>query len=104
MKTLMLLILLAFSIYCYYSSPAPTAKVGDTIAQPAQNPVVVREIIVVPAPSYQERWKTGPNAYTDLKTGPNAQVNFEPFAPNEQAHWNDTPRYTVTSGNRLPRR
>ena len=33
-----------------------------------------------------------PNAKTDLAMGPNAQTAFEPFAPNEQATWNQDSR------------
>jgi hypothetical protein len=98
MKTLALLALLAASIYYYYSSPGAASTVADATSQPAQNRVVAREIIVAPAPSSHDRWKTGPNAFTDLKTGPNAQVTFEPFLPDEQANWNLTPGYTIVSG------
>jgi hypothetical protein len=98
MKTLLLLVVLAASIYYYHGSAQPASTVRDTAAQPAANRVVAKEIIVAPAPSSRDRWKTGPNAYTDLKTGPNAQVTFEPFAPSEQATWNQTPGYTIVSG------
>jgi hypothetical protein len=92
MKTLLLIALLAALVYyrCHSSTPVSTAA-SDTIAH-------TREIIVAPAPSYHDRWKTGPNAQTDLKTGPNAQVTFEPFLPNEQANWNPNPGYTIVSG------
>ncbi len=50
-----------------------------------------------------ERWKTGPNAQTDLKTGPNAQVDFAPFSPSEMATWNKSSGYTIVSGVSLRR-
>jgi hypothetical protein len=99
MKTLALLALLAASIY-YYHPFKPASTVSDTAAEPAPNHVVAKEIIVAPAPSYKDRWKTGPSAYTDLKTGPNAQVTFEPFLPDAQATWNQNQAcgYTSASG------
>jgi hypothetical protein len=96
MKTLLLLALLAASIYYYHGSPKAASTVTDTVAQPDR--VVAKEIIVAPAPSYRDRWKTGPNAFTDLKTGPNTQVTFEPFLPNEQANWNQSRGCTMVSG------
>ena len=100
MKQPLLLALLAVSTYFYFrNSASPTSEVGNTIsAQPASNTVAAQAAIIVAAPSSYNRWKTGPNAQTDLKTGPNAQTDFEPFAPNEQATWNQTPGYTITAG------
>jgi hypothetical protein len=99
MEPPLLFAMLAVSTYFYFHNPAsPTPAVGKPIAaQPSRNTV---PIIVAAASSYN-RWKTGPNAQTDLKTGPNAQTNFEPFAPNEQATWNQTPGYTIVSGRRM---
>jgi hypothetical protein len=109
MKTLALLAALAALIYYHgFSNPASTAT--DTAAQPRPGRVVAREIVGAPAPSYHDRWKTGPNAFTDLKptstdlkTGPNAQVTFEPFLPDEQANWNPNPGYTIVSGAKVRR-
>ncbi len=99
MKTLLLLTLLAAAIYYHQGSPKPVSTASNAVvAQPTSDRVVAKEIVVAPAPSYSDRWKTGPNAFTDLKTGPNAQVTFEPFAPSEQATWNQTPGYTIISG------
>jgi hypothetical protein len=98
MKIFLLFALLAGSLYYYQGSPKPAATATDavnTVSQSASNRVAAKEIVVVPAPSYRDRWKT---ACTDLKTGPNAQVTFEPFLPNEQANWNQTPGYTIVAG------
>lgn len=96
MKQPLVLALLAVSTYFYFhNSASPTPAVGKTTsAQPSSNTVGV----TVAAPSSYNRWKTGPNAQTDLKTGPNAQTNFEPFAPNEQATWNQNPGCTMVGG------
>lgn len=97
MKTLSLLAVLAALIYFHEGAPNSASKVTDTVAKPASNHIVAREIVVVPAPSYQDRWKI---ACTDLKTGPNAQVTFAPFLPDSQANWNrnQSPGYTSISG------
>jgi hypothetical protein len=106
MKLPLLLTLLAVVAYFYLHNSAPAAK---TVAAPtSRNVVSAQAIIIAAAPSSYERWKTGPNAQTDLKTGPNAQTDlktgpnaqtdFEPFAPNQQATWNQTPGYTIVSG------
>jgi hypothetical protein len=98
MKTSLLLAVLAASIYYYHGSSKPVWTARDTATQPAANHVLGNKIIVAPAPSYSDRWK---NACTDLKSGPNAQVTFEPFLPDEQATWNQTPVYTIVSGARI---
>jgi hypothetical protein len=106
MKLPFLLTLLAAAAYFYLHNSAPAAK---TVAiAPSRNTVSAQAIIIAAAPSSYNRWKTGPNAQTDLKTGsnaqtdlktgPNAQTDFEPFAPNQQATWNQTPGYTIVSG------
>ena len=109
MKTSLLLTLLALATYFYLRNSAP---VGKTVAVPPSRSVVgTQAIIIAAAPSSYNRWKTGPNAQTDLKigpnaqtdlkTGPNAQTEFEPFVPNQQATWNQTPGYTIVSGAKL---
>jgi hypothetical protein len=99
MKQLVVLALLAASTYFYFHSSAPPA--ADFWRPISSRPTAAAPTFtIVPAPSY-DRWKTGPNAQTDLKTGPNAQTDFEPFAPNEQATWNQNPGWTVVSGIRL---
>ena len=101
MKSLLLLTLLAAAIYFHNGSSKRAATATDTGAQPASDPVVAREIVVAPAPSYSDRWKTGPSAFTPLKTGPDAQVHWDPFLPSEHATWNQTPGYTIVSGARI---
>ena len=98
MKTLLLLALLAACLFYYHGSPKPASPATDIVTVPAAKRDVAKEIIVAPAPSYSDRWKTGPNAFTDLKTGPNAQVTFQPFLPNEQANWNQSRGCTMVSG------
>jgi hypothetical protein len=100
MKQPLLLALLAVATYFYFhNSASPTSAVGNTIsAEPASNTIAAQAVTMLAAPSSYNRWKTGPNAQTDWKTGPNAQTDFEPFAPNEQATWNQTPGYTIISG------
>jgi hypothetical protein len=95
MKTPLLITLLLGLVYYYYHH-------DPVIAAPAaEKAVAVRPIntmvAIAHAPSSYDRWKTGPNAQTDLKTGPNAQTDFLPFAPSEQANWNPTPGYTIVS-------
>ena len=111
MKTSLLLALLAGLLYYHFqSSTPPTPAVEKSISAPPARPAAAGQaVIIASAPSSYnrwacsyERWKTGPNAQTDLKTGPNAQTDFEPFAPSEQAAWNQTPGYTIVSG-RTPR-
>ena len=103
MKTSFLVALLVALIYFYHGPAKSTSTAKDTGAQPAASPVGVRQIVVAPAPSYADRWKTGANAFADLKTGPNAQVEFAPFMPDEQTNWNQTPGYTIVSGVNLRR-
>src|SRR6267143_3212612 len=90
MKLPLLLTLLAVVIWFYLHNSVSAGK--TTAASPARNTASASNVIIVAAsPSYY-RWKTGPNAQTDLKTGPNAQTDlktgpnaqtdFEPFAPN----------------------
>jgi hypothetical protein len=98
MKQAIVLALLAVSTYFYFRGAAlPTSDDWKTSSK-LRTPVAAPTFTVVPAPSSYDRWKTGPNAQTDLKTGPNAQTDFEPFAPNEQATWNQTPSWTIVSG------
>jgi hypothetical protein len=96
MKTSLLLTALAVAAYFYLHNTAPAAKV--VAAPPSPKVAGAQAIIIAAAPSSYNRWKTGPNAQTDLRTGPNAQTDFEPFAPNQQATWNQTPGYTIVSG------
>lgn len=101
-----MLALLAVSTYVYFHNSA-----SPTSTKPRSNIVAAHHWTIVAAPSSYDRWKTGPNAQTDLKTGPNAQTDlktgpnaqtvFEPFAPNEQATWNQTPGSTIVSGRRM---
>jgi hypothetical protein len=107
MKQPLLLAILVVATYFYFRNSPPTATDGKAIsAQAASDTVAAQTTVIVPAPSYQDRWKTGSNAQTNLepfapdrwKTGPNAQTAFEPFAPNEQATWNQTPGYTIVAG------
>ena len=93
MKQLFVLSLLAVSTYFYFhNSASPTSAVGKTTStQPSSNTVAGQNWTIVAAPSSYNRWKTGPNAQTD----------FEPFAPNEQATWSQTPGYTIVPGLRM---
>jgi hypothetical protein len=97
MKTSLFLTFLTVAAYFYLRNSAPAAN--TTAASPNRQVAAPQAIIIAAAPSYT-RWKTGPNAQTDLKTGPNAQTEFEPFAPSEQATWNQnqTPGYNIVSG------
>ena len=99
MKQPLLLFVLAGLTFIYFFNPvalnSPVVKTAS--AEPRRNTVVV----IAPAPPSYNQWKTGPTAQNDWKTGPNAQTNFEPFAPNEQATWNQTPGYTIVSGARI---
>lgn len=106
MKTILLLTLVAALIYyCYPDSASPTRRAIKPVAvEPVSQPAHT-ESVVVSAPSYHERWKTGPNAQTNLKVGRDAQTHFEPFAPSEHATWNQgSPGYTIVAGARMPRR
>ena len=111
MKTSLLLALLAGLFYYHsHNSTAPAPAVEKAIAAAPARPTVAAPAVIIasarssydrwPSSSY-ERWKVGPNAQTDLKTGPNAQTDFAPFAPNEQATWNQTPGYTIVAGLRV---
>lgn len=112
MKLPLLLTVLAVAAYFYLHNSAPAAKI--VAAPPTRHVAVPQAIIIAAAPSSYNRWKTGPNAQTDLKTGanaqtdlktgPNAQTDFEPFAPNEQTTWNQTPGYSIVSGAKLRQR
>ncbi len=108
MKSVLLFTFLVAAVFCYFrDSPLPRSKPDHSTAsaQPAPQPLAAAPAVVIaPLPSYSTRWKTGPNAQADLKTGPNAQTDFEPFAPSEQANWNQTPGYTVIAGINMPRR
>ena len=90
MRQALLLALLALTAYVYFrNSPASPAKTTVS-APPVSAPVTPQPVIIAAASSssYSNRWKTGPNAQTD----------FEPFAPSEQAKWNQNPGYTIISG------
>ncbi|MGI8438524.1 MAG: hypothetical protein ACR2NX_16745 [Chthoniobacterales bacterium] len=98
MKKFVLPMILGVCLYGYLTDPRNSASANTA---PAAAPVRVARhvnVIVAPSPSYASRWKTGPTAQNDWKTGPNAQTDFEPFAPSEQANWNNNPGYTIVSG------
>ncbi|MEO8043423.1 MAG: hypothetical protein ABI674_00835 [Spartobacteria bacterium] len=110
MKTPLLLALLAGLLYYYYQDAPPPRSAASTQAavskaatQSARRANPAEGIVIAALPRYSERWKTGPNAQTDLKTGPNAQVEFEPFSPSEMANWNHSSGYTIVSGVNLRR-
>ena len=104
MKTPLMLALMAGATYFYFNDSTPAATVatrpGGKLSAPA--------VTIAAAPSSYDRWKTGPNAQTDLKTGPNAQTDlatgpnaqtaFQPFAPSEHATWNHTSGFSNASG------
>lgn len=102
MKTPLLLALLAGLVFYYYDNSAASAPaVANT--SPARQ-TMNTQVVIAAVPSSYARWKTGPNAQTDLKTGPNAQTTFEPFAPSEHATWNQgNPGYTIIAGRRSGR-
>lgn len=105
MKTPLLVALLLGLVYYYYHDSATTFTLeGRHVPATAHADSQVHAsapIVIAAVPSYSERWKTGPNAQTDLKTGPNAQTDFAPFPPSEQATWNETCGYTIVSAPRL---
>ena len=98
MKEILLFSILAASIYVYFHDPSPADSAKAGVVQASRHNAAAPDVIVAPAPSSYARWKTGPTAQNDWKSGPNAQTDFAPFAPNEQAGWNDTPGYTIISG------
>jgi hypothetical protein len=98
MKIPLVLTMLAVATYMYFHNSASTTPARTTVDARSNNAVTAPAVIIAAAPSSYERWKTGPNAQTDLKTGSNAQTEFQPFAPNEHATWNQTPGYTIVSG------
>jgi hypothetical protein len=110
MKLSLLLAILTAALYFYLRNSAPT-PVQNVAARPADKIAASQTIVVATAPSYHDRWNTGPNAQTalkagpnaqtDLKTGPNAQTDFETFAPSQHAAWNQTPGYSIVSGAKL---
>jgi hypothetical protein len=113
MKTPLILALLAGATYIYsHNSLSPAPDAMTAVGRPGN--VSAPTVTIVAAPSSYDRWKTGPNAQTDLKTGPNAQTDlacgpnaqtaFQPFAPSEHATWNSTPGYTIVSGPQVPGR
>jgi hypothetical protein len=105
MKTSLLLALLVGLIYYYYHDATPAPGTENSVsARPASTTVAAPAMIIASAPSSYDRWKTGPNAQTNLKTGPDAQTDFAPFAPSEQATWNQTPGYTIVSGRTVRKR
>lgn len=101
MKIPLLIALLAGATYFYFHNPASTTPAGRIVDARSSNAVTAPAVIIAAAPASYERWKTGPNAQTDLKTGPNAQTDFQPFASNEHTTWNQTPGYTIMSGRQV---
>jgi len=97
MKISLLFAILAAALYFYLRNSTPT-PVQAVAGRPADKIAASQTIVIAAAPSYRDRWNTGPNAQTDLKTGPNAQTDFEPFAPTQQSTWKRTPGYTVVAG------
>ncbi|MDQ6623758.1 MAG: hypothetical protein M3Y86_09795 [Verrucomicrobiota bacterium] len=97
MKKLILVALVTLTAFVYFNSSSKAAK-----AVVSKNPIgrrpIAAAIVVASNSSYSDRWRTGANAQTDLQTGANAQTSFEPFAPLEQANWNQTPGYTIIAG------
>lgn len=111
MKQPLLLALLAVATIFYFQNRAtPTSTTQNGLApashasHAAASSAAAPAPIIAAAPSYNERWKSGANAQTDLKTGANAQTDFAPFAPSEQATWNQTCGYTMVAGPKMPRR
>jgi hypothetical protein len=111
MKLHLFLAILATALYVYLRNSPPT-PLQNAAARPAQKTAAPNGIVIAAAPSYRDRWNTGPNAQTalqcgpnaqtDLKTGPNAQTEFEPFAPSQHAAWNQNPPgYSIVSGAKL---
>jgi hypothetical protein len=98
MKTPLVLTMLAVATYVYFHNSASPTPAKPAVDARSNNAVTAPAVIIAAAPSSYERWKTGPNAQTDLKTGPNAQTEFQPFAPSEHATWNHTTGYTIVSG------
>jgi hypothetical protein len=100
MKQAILLAAFAVSAYVYlHKSGSPSSDGTTTVAgRQSGNIAVAPNVVIAGAPPSYNQWKTGPNAQTDLKTGPNAQTDFEPFAPSEQATWNQNPGYAIVSG------
>jgi hypothetical protein len=107
MKKACLLLVLAVLTYVYFNqapfTPPPERPPVDSTPASRLATAPVEAIVVAPTPSYQARWKYGLTAQNDWKTGINAQTEFEPFAPGEQATWNQTPGYTIVSGVRFRR-
>jgi curli biogenesis system outer membrane secretion channel CsgG len=108
MKIPLILALLAGATYLYFQNSAAPTPAEVTAAARRSQTLAAPVVTIAAAPSSYERWKTGPNAQTDLKTGPNAQTEFQPFAPSEHATWNQTPGYTISgpqvSGRKVSRR
>jgi hypothetical protein len=111
MKIPLILALLAVATYVRFYDSASTTLTSLSAARP-DHTAAVPAVTIAAAPSSYDRWKTGPNAQTDLKTGPNAQTDlacgpnaqtaFQPFMPSEHATWNQTPGgYTVVSGRQV---
>ncbi|MDQ2919729.1 MAG: hypothetical protein M3R10_07625 [Verrucomicrobiota bacterium] len=97
MKYFFLIAVIAVTIFAYFhESSADSKKVF--VEQPRAIRPAATSILIASNVPYNDRWKTGPNAQTDLKVGPNAQTSFEPFAPSEHATWNQTPGYTIVAG------
>jgi hypothetical protein len=90
MKQPLLLFILALATFAYfYQSPSVARKQAENDSlQSSRSSVASHEVIVARSPSSYNRWKTGPNAQTE----------FEPFAPSEQANWNQSPGYTIVAG------
>ncbi|MDQ3199057.1 MAG: hypothetical protein M3Q46_07715 [Verrucomicrobiota bacterium] len=109
-QPLLLALLAVATIFYFYNSPASGPSPASAPAAVAPTTHAAAAAVSPPAPiiaaasAYSERWKTGPNAQTDLKMGPNAQTDFAPFAPSEHATWNQTSGYTLVAGPQMPRR
>ncbi|MBA3961523.1 MAG: hypothetical protein H0X40_06440 [Chthoniobacterales bacterium] len=90
---------------CFYlgNSALKISTLGPGAASESGPLAQTAPAIVVASSSTYYHWKTGPQAQNDWKTGDNAQTNFEPFAPNEQDGWNQSPGYTIVSGAKIRR-
>ena len=106
--TFALVLLLAVAIVYFFQYTPPKVQKPAVAAIPPPRPVS-QTVIIASAPSAYsrwspspDRWKSGPNAQTNLKVGPNAQTDFAEFAPTEQADWNRNCGYTIVSGS-MPR-
>ena len=104
MKQPLLLLILVLAT-CFYlgNSALKISTLGQKEDSQPRPPAPASSGVVVATSSTYYQWKSGPQAQNDWKVGENAQTNFEPFAPNEQDSWNQSPGYTVLSGARIRR-